>query len=98
VFWCASAFGVDNRKNFQIEMVGNKKTLPTLPGYGNITPSEAKLLNRQNGKCIFCGAQFRNEDIMEVHHRIKKKYGGKDKYKNLALIHRHCHDQLHGKK
>lgn len=67
-------------------------------GYGNITPSEAKLLSIQNGKCIFCDAQFRNEDIMEVHHRIKKKYGGKDKYKNLALIHRHCHDQLHGKK
>ncbi len=67
-------------------------------GYGNISPSEAKLLKRQNGKCIFCGAQFRNEDIMEVHHRMKKKYGGKDKYKNLALIHKHCHDQLHGKK
>jgi len=26
-------FGVDNRKDFQIEMVGNKKTLPTLPGF-----------------------------------------------------------------
>jgi len=28
-------FGVDNRKDFQIEMVGNKKTLPTLPGSTN---------------------------------------------------------------
>lgn len=67
-------------------------------GYGYISPSKAKLLKNQNGKCIFCDAQFRNEDIMEVHHRIKKKDGGKDKYKNLDLIHKHCHDQLHGKK
>ena len=50
-------------------------------GYGNISLSEAKLLKRQNGKCIFCGAQLRNEDIMEVHHRMKKMYGWKYKYK-----------------
>lgn len=66
-------------------------------GYGNISLSEAKLLKRQNGKCIFCDAQFKNEDIMEIHHRIKKKDGGKDRYKNLTLIHKHCHDQWHGK-
>lgn len=67
-------------------------------GYGNISPSKAKLLKVQNGKCIFCDAQFRNEDMIEIHHIIWKKDGGRDEYKNLTLIHKHCHDQLHGKK
>jgi len=67
-------------------------------GYGNISPSKAKLLKNQNGKCIFCSAQLINEDVIETHHITNKKYGGKDKYKNLTLIHKHCHDQLHGKK
>ena len=65
-------------------------------GYGNISPSKAKLLNKQNGKCSFCGSQFRDSEIMETHHTISKKDGGKDKPQNLALIHKHCHDQLHG--
>jgi len=65
-------------------------------GYGNISPSKAKLLNKQNGKCSFCGSQFRDSEIMETHHTISKKDGGKDKHQNLALIHKHCHDQLHG--
>jgi RNA-directed DNA polymerase len=67
-------------------------------GYGNISPSKAKLLKKQNGKCNFCDSQFRNEDLMETHHVIMKKDGGKREYKNLVLIHKHCHDQLHGKK
>jgi RNA-directed DNA polymerase len=67
-------------------------------GYGNISPSKTKLLKKQNGKCNFCGSQFRNEDVMETHHIIMKKDGGKREYENLVLIHKHCHDQLHGKK
>ncbi len=67
-------------------------------GYGNISPSKAKFLKQQNGKCNFCDSQFRNEDLMETHHVIMKKDGGKGEYKNLVLIHKHCHDQLHGNK
>jgi hypothetical protein len=32
---------------------------------------------------------------METHHIIHKAKGGKDEYKNFALLHGHCHDQLH---
>ena len=67
-------------------------------GYGNISPSKAKLLKKQDGKCNYCGSQFRASDIMEAHHIIEKKDGGREEYKNLNLIHKHCHDQLHGKK
>jgi len=66
-------------------------------GYGNISPSKAKLLKKQDGKCNYCSSQFRDSDKMEAHHIIEKKNGGREEYKNLTLIHKHCHDQLHGK-
>jgi RNA-directed DNA polymerase len=30
---------------------------------------------------------------MEVDHKIPRAIGGKDEYKNLQLLHRHCHDE-----
>ena len=52
----------------------------------------AKLLKQQKGKCPHCGLLFRNEDVMEIDHIIPRSAGGKDDYKNLQLLHRHCHD------
>ena len=50
------------------------------------------LLKRQKGKCVYCGLYFRENDVLEVDHIIPKSQGGKDEYKNLQLLHRHCHD------
>jgi RNA-directed DNA polymerase len=52
----------------------------------------AKLLKAQKGKCTHCGLYFRENDVMEVDHIIPKSKGGKDEYKNIQLLHRHCHD------
>jgi RNA-directed DNA polymerase len=52
----------------------------------------SKLLKKQKGKCTHCGHYFKEEDIMEVDHIIPETLGGKDEYKNLQLLHRHCHD------
>lgn len=52
----------------------------------------ATLLKRQKGKCTHCEQQFREGDVMETDHIIPKSKGGKDEYKNLQLLHRHCHD------
>ncbi|MBW4455833.1 MAG: group II intron reverse transcriptase/maturase [Nostoc indistinguendum CM1-VF10] len=52
----------------------------------------ATLLKKQKGKCTHCGLFFRKDDVMEVDHTIPKSKGGKDEYKNLQLLHRHCHD------
>jgi len=52
----------------------------------------SKLLKEQKGKCTHCGLFFRDNDVMEVDHRISKSKGGKDSYKNWDLLHRHCHD------
>ena len=53
---------------------------------------EAKLLRQQKGRCTHCGLSFREGDVMEVDHIIPKSCGGKDEWKNLQLLHRHCHD------
>jgi len=53
----------------------------------------ATLLKRQKGKCAHCGLYFTNESVLEVDHIIPKSQGGKNDYKNLQLLHRHCHDE-----
>ncbi len=52
----------------------------------------ATLIKRQKGKCAYCRLHFREEDVLEVDHKIPKSQGGKDKYDNWQLLHRHCHD------
>ncbi|MEB3883651.1 group II intron maturase-specific domain-containing protein, partial [Lyngbya sp. CCY1209] len=57
-----------------------------------ISNREAKLLKDQKGKCKWCGQHFTIEDQVETDHIIPRCLGGKDDYKNLQLLHRHCHD------
>ncbi|MEW6497831.1 MAG: group II intron reverse transcriptase/maturase [Cyanobacteriota bacterium] len=53
----------------------------------------ATLLKRQKGKCTHCGLYFTEQSVIEVDHIIPKSKGGKNEYKNLQLLHRHCHDK-----
>lgn len=50
------------------------------------------LISKQKGICNFCQKQFYWNDIMEVDHIVSKLNGGSDEYKNLQVLHRHCHD------
>ena len=54
---------------------------------------KAYLLKRQKGKCTHCGLSFQEWDVLEVDHIIPRALRGKDEYKNLQLLHRHCHDE-----
>ena len=56
---------------------------------------KAKLLKQQKGKCPWCGLHFldKERDVMEVDHLTPRALGGKDEYKNLQVLHRHCHDE-----
>lgn len=54
---------------------------------------KAKLLKQQKGKCPWCGLHFQEWDVMEVDHKIPRALGGKDEYRNLQILHRHCHDE-----
>jgi len=64
-------------------------------GYGNITPSKAKLLKRQGGLCPVCKCALTNEDLPEAHHIKPRQYGGLWEFKNMVLLHLHCHDRIH---
>jgi RNA-directed DNA polymerase len=58
-----------------------------------LSRKEATLLKRQHGRCNFCGLYFKDGDLWEIDHITPKVFGGKEEYKNLQLLHRHCHDQ-----
>ncbi len=51
------------------------------------------LLKKQKGKCTICKLSFTSQDILEVDHIRPRSQGGNDTYKNLQLLHRHCHDK-----
>jgi RNA-directed DNA polymerase len=54
---------------------------------------KAKLLKQQKGKCPWCELRFQEWDVTEIDHKIPRALGGKDEWKNLQLLHRHCHDE-----
>ncbi|MEO1181797.1 MAG: group II intron reverse transcriptase/maturase, partial [Cyanobacteria bacterium J06636_28] len=60
-----------------------------------VTLRVARLLKRQSGRCAHCGLYFFPDNLMEVHHMDSNQNNYKQD--NLALIHRHCHDQIHAK-
>lgn len=58
-----------------------------------LTKRVSTLMKIQKGKCTHCGLFFKDGDLWEVDHITPKSLGGKDEYKNLQLLHRHCHDE-----
>ncbi|WP_434222287.1 group II intron reverse transcriptase [Limnospira platensis CENA597] len=72
---------------------GNWTYWATRKGQAIDTPNRvAKLLKKQKGRCTWCGQYFTPSDLIEVDHIVPRSQGGKDEYKNLQLLHRHCHD------
>ena len=56
-----------------------------------VSPRVARLLKRQQGRCLACGLFFADSDRMEVDHILPRGRGGPDVADNLQLLHRHCH-------
>ncbi len=54
---------------------------------------KAIMLKKQKGKCNWCGLHFRETDLLEEDHILATALGGKNEYKNLQLLHGHCHDE-----
>jgi len=63
--------------------------------YPGVSAWLAMLLKRQGGKCAGCGLIFMPGDLLEVHHQDGKH--SNHQQKNLAVLHRHCHDAVHGR-
>ena len=49
-------------------------------------------MKKQKGLCNWCKLRFNHDDILEIDHIIPLKPSGKDEWKNIQLLHRHCHD------
>ena len=64
-----------------------------LSAYPETSTRVKTLLKRQKAKCTMCKLSFTSQDILEVDHIKPKSLGGIDTYKNLQLLHRHCHDK-----
>jgi RNA-directed DNA polymerase len=61
------------------------------PGVSN---RMARLLKIQQGRCKACGLVFTPQAVIEIHHLDGDHRN--NRYGNLAAVHRHCHDQIHG--
>ncbi len=64
--------------------------LSTIPGK---SPQVIRLLKIQQGKCNYCHLWFKFDDLAHVHHQDHNRFN--NNIKNLSLLHKHCHDQLH---
>ena len=59
-----------------------------------LSASKAALLQRQRGRCAYCGLVFtRMEELIEDDHAIPRSLGGSAGWSNRQLLHGHCHDQ-----
>ncbi|MDQ0245219.1 RNA-directed DNA polymerase [Bacillus fengqiuensis] len=61
----------------------------------NNIASRQKLAKKQKHKCPLCTTSILTEEGLEVHHKTPRYHGGKDDYKNLALVHISCHILWH---
>jgi RNA-directed DNA polymerase len=62
--------------------------------YPGVSRRLAALLKKQEGRCKACRLFFKPDDLIEVHHLDGHR--SHNRYINLAAVHRHCHDQIHG--
>lgn len=67
-----------------------------LRSYPGISPLMSSLLRTQEGKCRNCGLHFLPDALIELHHLDGNH--DNNRRQNLALLHRHCHDQAHSAK
>jgi RNA-directed DNA polymerase len=56
---------------------------------------KAKLLQKQQGKCRWCGLTFRDGDQLETDHIDQDR--NNHALSNTMVLHRHCHDERHAK-
>lgn len=59
--------------------------------YGAFSTRINNLLRSQKGICPICKGKFDVDSVMEVDHITPRSKGGLDIYKNLQLLHKHCH-------
>ena len=85
-------FDIQKIENPNIEGIDYQQG--NLYGYENI---KSYLVARENGKCQLCGKESTKGNSFRVHHCKQKNEVGSNRTKNLALLHKKCHTELHKK-
>ncbi|MEO1134177.1 MAG: group II intron reverse transcriptase/maturase [Cyanobacteria bacterium J06639_1] len=67
-----------------------------LCSYPGLSPLKTFLLRSQEGRCLCCNLNFLPNDSIEMHHLDGER--DNNRRDNLALLHQHCHDQVHATK
>jgi len=85
----------DIQKIMNPEIKGIQYQQGSLYEYQNM---RSYLMAREHGKCQLCGKEFSKGNETHIHHKKARSDGGTDSEKNLALLHKKCHNKLHDKK
>lgn len=86
--------------NFDIQKINNPEISGDnyqkgdMYGYQNI---RGYLMSREKGKCQLCGKEFTKSQPSHIHHILERSRKGSNMPKNLAILHKKCHEQLHKK-
>ncbi len=83
----------DNPEQREYWQQRNFRQVDTLP-----LARQKRLAKKQKGNCPVCRDTLFNGEELHVHHILPKAEGGTDQYRNLALLHVTCHQQVHRKR
>jgi len=85
--------------NFDIQKIMNPEIhgidyqQGSLYEYQNI---RSYLMAREHGKCQLCGKDFKGQPS-HIHHCEQRNMAGSNRPKNMAILHKKCHEKLHKK-
>jgi RRXRR protein/HNH endonuclease len=85
-------FDIQKIQNNMIE--GIEYQQGDLYGYQNM---RSYLMAREKGCCQWCKKPFEKGNPSHIHHIVERANGGTDRAKNLAILHKKCHEQFHKK-
>jgi RNA-directed DNA polymerase len=78
---------------------GNERYWSTrLRNHPLLSGTRARLLQKQQGKCKWCGLLFQDGDHIEIDHITPKSHGGGEDLSNKCALHQHCHDARHAQR
>jgi hypothetical protein len=86
--------------NFDIQKINNPEIEGSgyqqgdMFGYQNM---RSFIMARESSKCQLCGKKSSKNNWFHIHHIVSRSNGGTNSQKNLALLHKKCHDKLHNK-
>ena len=93
LIWIGSSKYIKIKNNVSCYNTNHAYWVKRAEKYSNFTHRVSKLIRIQKGYCNWCGFSFTPMDILEVDHITPRLKGSSDRYKNLQVLHKFCHNQ-----